>query len=151
MGGGSSPPRLDNLSWNPAPDALDAPNYRHEFRDHGAPAAHEAGRRLVCRALQLVLDEPTGNNSERVLGARLGVSPRHLRRLFRRHLGVTPHQFVRSAQARIGGRMLRETDMSVTEIALLAGFGSVRQFNRTFLQLLHYSPTDFREHWRLGD
>jgi AraC-like DNA-binding protein len=47
--------------------------------------------------------------------------------------------------------MLRETDMSVTEIALWAGFGSVRQFNRTFLHVLHYSPTDFREQRRLGD
>ena len=52
---------------------------------------------LVCRAVRLVMDGALDNASEADLGARLGVSARHLRRLFREQLGVTPDGLARSA------------------------------------------------------
>ena len=53
---------------------------------------------FVCRAVRLVMDGALDNASESDLGARLGVSARHLRRLFKENLGVTPDGLARSAR-----------------------------------------------------
>jgi AraC family transcriptional regulator, regulatory protein of adaptative response / DNA-3-methyladenine glycosylase II len=51
---------------------------------------------LICRAIQLIIDGVLDTGTEAALGARLAVSPRHLRRIFNDHLGVTPDQLARS-------------------------------------------------------
>ena len=79
---------------------------------------------LVCRAVRLVLDGALDNASEADLGARLGVSARHLRRLFKEQLGVTPDGLARSARVHFARRLLDDTDLTVTQIALR---GRVRQ------------------------
>ena len=60
---------------------------------------------LVCRAVQLVVDGMLDDNTEHALGERLGISARHLRRLFEQHLGVTPDQLARSRRASPGPPM----------------------------------------------
>src|SRR3954451_10737211 len=51
---------------------------------------------LVCRAVRLILDGVLDDGTEADLGRRLGLSSRHLRRLFHEHLGMTPDQLARS-------------------------------------------------------
>ncbi len=65
------------------------------------------------------------------LGARLFVSARHLRRLFLQHLGVTPDQLARPSRTYFARRLLDDTDLTIEEITFAAGFGSVRQLNRS--------------------
>src|SRR4029077_6619146 len=79
-----------------------------------------------------------GNEEE--LGHRLGISARHLRRLFIDHLGVTPDGLARSARAHFARRLLDDTDLTVTEVAFSAGFGSLRQFNRACQDVFRASP-----------
>jgi AraC family transcriptional regulator of adaptative response / DNA-3-methyladenine glycosylase II len=86
-----------------------------------------------------------------VLGARLGVSARHLRRLFATHLGVTPDGLARSARAHFARRLLDDTDLPIGEVALAAGFGSVRQFHRACLDVFRDSPTALRARRRASD
>ena len=109
------------------------------------------GPELVCRAVRLVLDGALDGATEAELGARLGVSSRHLRRLFNSHLGVTPDGLARSARAHFARRLLDDTDLSMMEVALAAGFGSVRQFNRVCLEIFRASPRGLRAKRRKAD
>ena len=106
---------------------------------------------LVCRAVRLVLDGALDNASEADLGARLGVSARHLRRLFKEQLGVTPDGLARSARVHFARRLLDDTDLTVTQIALAAGFGSLRQFNRASQEVFRESPRELRARRRKAD
>lgn len=109
------------------------------------------GPEIVCRAVRMILDGYLDTQGELALGRRLGVSARHLRRLFHTHLGVTPTRLARSARAHFARRLLDDTDLSATEIAFAAGFQSVRQFNRTMREIFRESPTELRARRRLSD
>jgi AraC family transcriptional regulator of adaptative response / DNA-3-methyladenine glycosylase II len=101
--------------------------------------------------VQLILDGALDRGSEADLGRRLGVSARHLRRLFGTHLGVTPDGLARSARAHFARRLLDDTELSVTEVAFAAGFGSLRQFNRACHDVFRASPRDLRARSRRRD
>ncbi len=106
---------------------------------------------LVCQAVQLVVDGLLDEHTEVALGARLGVSPRHLRRLFEQHLGVTPDKLARSRRAHFARRLLDDTDLSFADIAFASGFGSIRQFNRVCQDVFRASPRELRARRRSSD
>ncbi|HEX2849110.1 MAG TPA: AlkA N-terminal domain-containing protein [Acidimicrobiales bacterium] len=110
-----------------------------------------SGPELVCRAVQMVVDGALDDATEDALAARLGTSGRHLRRLFTTHVGVTPDQLARSRRAHFARRLLDDTDLSVTEVAYASGFGSVRQMNRTLLDVFRAAPTELRARRRASD
>jgi AraC family transcriptional regulator of adaptative response / DNA-3-methyladenine glycosylase II len=89
--------------------------------------------------------------NEAALGARLGVSARHLRRMFNDHLGVTPDRFARSRRAHFARRLLDDSDLSIAEVAFASGFGSLRQFNRAMREVFRSAPRELRERRRRGD
>jgi AraC family transcriptional regulator of adaptative response / DNA-3-methyladenine glycosylase II len=89
--------------------------------------------------------------TEAELAEKLGVSARHLRRLFQTHLGVTPTELARSSRAHFARRLLDDTDLSVTEIAFASGFGSVRQLNRTCREIFRAAPSELRARRRRSD
>jgi AraC family transcriptional regulator of adaptative response / DNA-3-methyladenine glycosylase II len=99
----------------------------------------------------LVLGGALDKAGEAELGDRLGISPRHLRRLFATHLGVTPDGLARSARAHFARRLLDDTDLTITEIAFASGFGSLRQFNRVCLEVFRDSPRALRSRRRAAD
>ena len=101
--------------------------------------------------MRLILDGALDSATEEQLGVRLGVSARHLRRLFTSHLGVTPVGLARSARVHFARRLLDDTDLSMVEIALTTGFGSVRQFNRACLEVFRASPRELRAKRRRSD
>ncbi len=76
------------------------------------PAVDWAGPELVCRAVQLILAGALDGESEAVLGVRLGVSSRHLRRLFAIHVGASPDQVARSRRAHFARRLMDDTDLT---------------------------------------
>jgi AraC family transcriptional regulator of adaptative response / DNA-3-methyladenine glycosylase II len=110
-----------------------------------------AGSELVCRAVQLVVDGALDGGTEEQLGVRLGVSARHLRRLFDEHVGLTPDQLARSRRTHFARRLLDDTDLSVADIAFAAGFGSVRQLNRASREVFRSSPSELRARRRRSD
>jgi AraC family transcriptional regulator len=72
------------------------------------------------------------------------LSPFHFLRLFSSVLGVTPHQYLVRARLRRAARLLIETQQSVTNIALEAGFADLSNFVRTFHRAAGASPGHFR-------
>lgn len=78
------------------------------------------------------------------IARRTGVGERHLRRVFQAHFGVTPIAYAQTHRLLLAKRLLTETDLAVAEIALLAGFGSLRRFNALFRSRYRLTPSDLR-------
>ena len=147
-------PRSDNVRRFPLAAAAEAAGYRAclQCRPYRWPECVTwSGPELVCRAVRMILDGALDNATEEELGRRLGVSPRHLRRLFTTELGVTPDGLARSARAHFARRLLDDTDLSMLEIALATGFGSVRQFNRACQEIFRDAPLRLRARRRKAD
>jgi AraC family transcriptional regulator of adaptative response / DNA-3-methyladenine glycosylase II len=152
--GCSARPRAENVRTYTLAAAAEAAGYRAclRCRPYRWPQSIGwTGPELVCRAVQLILDGALDHRTEAELGRRLGVSARHLRRLFAAELGVTPDGLARSARAHFARRLLDDTDLTVTEIAFAAGFGSLRQFNRVFQEVFRASPRALRARRRASD
>ncbi|MDZ4826380.1 MAG: AlkA N-terminal domain-containing protein, partial [Actinomycetota bacterium] len=99
---------------------------------------------LVCRALRLIADGGLDGATEDELAARLGVSARHLRRLFDTHVGATPGEVARSRRTHFARRLLDDTDLTLAAVARAAGFSSVRHMNRLVQQVFKATPTELR-------
>lgn len=99
---------------------------------------------LVCLGVRLIVGGMLDDGTEPELAARLEVSARHLRRLFLTHLGATPDQVARFNRAHFARRLLDYTDLSVREVAVAAGYGSLRQLNRSFRQVFRATPSELR-------
>src|SRR5215831_129640 len=100
----------------------------------------------VSRALALINEGALDGDSASVeaLADRLGIGGRHLRRLFAQHLGASPIAVAQTRRVPFAKQLIHETRMSMTEVALAAGFGSVRRFNETFRQLYGRGPSTLR-------
>ena len=80
----------------------------------------------------------------RRVAARLGVSDRHLRRVFEAALGVSPLQYLQTRRLLAAKQLLTDTALPVTDVALASGFGSVRRFNAAFTQHYGLQPSALR-------
>jgi AraC family transcriptional regulator of adaptative response / DNA-3-methyladenine glycosylase II len=102
----------------------------------------------VSRALRLIeagaLDANQDGGDVETLAARVGVGGRQLRRLFLQHLGATPVGVAQTRRVLLAKQLIHETDLPMAEVALAAGFGSVRRFNETFQQLYDRPPAALR-------
>lgn len=101
----------------------------------------------VSRALALIEQGALDNADVDTLAGRLGVGERQLRRLFRQHLGASPVAVAQTRRVLLAKQLIQETRMPMAEVAMAAGFGSVRRFNETFQQLFRRPPQALR---RLG-
>ena len=73
------------------------------------------------------------------------ISPQHLIRLFKKHLGVTPLQYITNYKMSQTIELLRHSELSVQEIAASLGYDNTNYFTRLFAREEGYSPTEFRE------
>jgi AraC-like DNA-binding protein len=73
------------------------------------------------------------------------VSEAHFIRTFRATFGETPHRYLQRRRVERAMFMLRETEKSVTNICLDAGFTSLGTFSRTFRDIIGMSPTEYRD------
>lgn len=101
-------------------------------------------RSTVARAVRLINDGALDEGSVVDLAMRLGISSRHLARLFERHVGATPQQLAKTLRVQRAKRLLDAGDGSMTAIAYQAGFGSLRRFNAAFAELYGRSPSSLR-------
>ncbi|WP_328992463.1 helix-turn-helix domain-containing protein [Kribbella sp. NBC_01245] len=152
--GCSATPLAENVQTFELAAAAEAAGYRaclrcRPYRVVGSVA--DEAPELVCRAVQLILAGTLDAGTETALGARLGVSVRHLRRLFHDHLGVTPDQFARSRRAHFARRLLDDTDLTIADVAFASGFGSLRQFNRAMQEVFRSRPRELRDRRRRND
>jgi len=98
----------------------------------------------VSRALSLIEQGALDEGDVDALAGRLGVGERQLRRLFRQHLGAAPVSVAQTRRVLLAKALIQETDLSMAQIALASGFGSVRRFNETFQALYGRAPSELR-------
>ncbi len=98
----------------------------------------------VSRALALIEAGALDDADVETLAGRVGVGGRQLRRLFLQHLGATPVGVAQTRRVLLAKQLIHETDLPMGEVALAAGFGSVRRFNETFQQLYDRPPAALR-------
>ena len=147
-------PRRENCRFFPHAAQAEKEGFRpcQRCRPELAPDAQiwsmqDAGSILARQAARM-LDEPEAwhdrTPSVEQLSARLGVSERHLRRIFEAQFGVSPLQYLQTRRLLTAKQLLADTALPVTQVALASGFGSLRRFNATFLQHYGLSPSKLR-------
>lgn len=107
---------------------------------------------ILAQQAAKLLDEPAlwsgdddgGTPSMADVAARLGVSERHLRRIFETHWGVSPLQYLQTRRLLMAKRLLTDTQLPVAQIAGLSGFASVRRFNASFVEHYRLQPRQLR-------
>ena len=105
-------------------------------------------RTSIAQALRLVSSGYLDGHSVDELSGRLGMGPRHLRRLFHRHLGTTPVHVAQVRRLHFARALLADTVMPVAEVAFASGFGSLRQFNDLFRRMYGLAPNALRRSLR---
>src|ERR1700722_4763273 len=100
----------------------------------------------VSRALALIAEGALDGDGASVekLAERLGIGERQLRRLFLQHLGAAPIAVAQTRRVLFAKQLIHETRMPMTDVALAAGFGSLRRFNEIFRELYHRPPSALR-------
>ncbi len=78
------------------------------------------------------------------LSEQVGLSSRQLRRVLHQHFGVTPISLAQTQRLLFAKKLLQETNLSMAEIAFVAGFGSVRRFNALFVGRYRLVPSALR-------
>ena len=140
--------RQDNIFFVPSAATAERLGYRPCLRCRpetapGSPAWRGTAT-TVARAMRLIGEGFLDRHSMERLAEKLGVGTRHLLRLFRAHVGASPNEVAGTRRVQAAKKLISDTDMPLGEIALEAGFGSVRRFNDAFRKTYKRPPTSFR-------
>jgi AraC family transcriptional regulator of adaptative response / DNA-3-methyladenine glycosylase II len=98
----------------------------------------------VSRALRLIGESGLEEGGVEALADHLGVGSRHLRRLFLKHLGATPTAVAQTRRLHFAKKLIDETRLPMTQVAMASGFGCVRRFNAAIRTIYHRTPTQIR-------
>jgi AraC family transcriptional regulator of adaptative response / DNA-3-methyladenine glycosylase II len=99
---------------------------------------------LVGRAMRLIADGVVDREGVSGLAERLHYSERHLNRLLTNELGAGPIALARAQRAQTARVLIETSDLSMSDVAFAAGFGSIRQFNDTVRAVYAVTPTELR-------
>ena len=103
----------------------------------------------IRRAQELIQAAPADDHSVETLARRVGLSARHLSRLFPAETGETPGRYVEQVRVDAARKHLESTSDGLAAIATAAGFGSAETLRRAFHRRLGISPDDYRRRFHL--
>ncbi len=143
------PPKRDSIEYYGNAAAAEAAGFRPCLRcrpelSPGA-GAWRRGDEVVARALKLIDEGALAEHPLSVLAQRVNLGERQLRRLFVDRLGAPPIGVHGTRRLLFAKQLLTETTLPITEVALAAGFGSLRRFNTTFRDAYRMAPRDLRK------
>ena len=141
-------PRRENCRFFASAAAAEVEGFRPcmRCRPELAPgmASVDATKRLAQGAVDLIENGVLEDGGLEHLAARVGVTSRHLRRVFLAEFGVAPIEYAQTHRLLLAKRLLTDTPLPVTEIALASGFQSVRRFNALFRSRYRMAPGRLR-------
>ena len=123
------------------------PGGQRQYAEDPAATGHCAEPRLGRLAARIGA-APAGDWRIEAMAEAGGISPRSLTRLFRRHLGTSPAEFVERVRLDVSRRLLLEGAAPVEAVARQSGFGSLRRMDRAYARLLGTSPREYRARFR---
>jgi AraC family transcriptional regulator of adaptative response / DNA-3-methyladenine glycosylase II len=121
---------------------------RPELAPHSVVWSIQDASYILAHQAARLLDEPEAwgeaTPSVDLLAAKLGVSDRHVRRIFEAQFGVSPMQYLQTRRLLTAKQLLADTALPITQIALISGYASVRRFNAAFAEHYGLNPTQLR-------
>src|SRR5471030_813864 len=141
------PPKFENCRFFASAAAAQEAGFRPclRCRPESAPelAFWRGSSNTVSRAMKLIAEGALDESEAGVeaFAEKLGVGGRQLRRLFNQHLGASPIAVAQTRRVLFAKQLIHDTQLPMTEVALSAGFGSVRRFNETFAKLFGRPPS----------
>jgi AraC family transcriptional regulator of adaptative response / DNA-3-methyladenine glycosylase II len=142
-------PKRENCHFFPNAAAAEKAGFRPclRCRPELAPGNGllDVSGRLAQAAAALIEEGFLDGASLAELAARVGVTDRHLRRIFDAEYGVSLIEFAQTQRLLLAKRLLTDTSLPISTVALTAGFGSVRRFNDLFLKQYSLNPRRFRK------
>ncbi|BDT71503.1 putative bifunctional transcriptional activator/DNA repair enzyme AlkA [Comamonadaceae bacterium OS-4] len=110
-------------------------------------STQDASAMLALQAADLMEHPAQADDAPSIatIAARLGISDRHLRRIFEAHWGITPLRYLQTRRLLTAKQLLTDTRLPVADVAALSGFASVRRFNAVFVQHYRLQPTALRK------
>jgi AraC family transcriptional regulator of adaptative response / DNA-3-methyladenine glycosylase II len=142
------PPKVENCTFVPTAAAAQEAGYRPclRCRPESSPDldAWRGTEATVSRALKLIETGALDNGNVASLAERLEIGERQLRRLFSQHLGAAPVTVAQTRRVLLAKQLIHQTNLSMLEVALASGFGSVRRFNETFQKMYKRPPSELR-------
>ncbi|MDL5034540.1 Ada metal-binding domain-containing protein [Pelomonas sp. APW6] len=144
-------PRRENCRFFASAAQAESAGYRPclRCRPETAPGAQlrwsvtDASRTLARQAAALMAEDP--RQSVTALAARLGISSRHLQRIFEAEHGVPPLAYLHTRRLLLAKQLLMDSPLGMAEVAAAAGFGSQRRFNALFQQHYRLQPGSLRK------
>src|ERR1700761_4755805 len=141
-------PSRDHVRFYPSAAACQQAGFRacKRCRPDATPGSPEWSVRgdVVGRAMRLIADGVVDRDGGRGLAARLGYSVRQLERLVADELGARPLALARARRAQTARTLIERSSLLMAEVAMAAGFTSIRQFNETVRSVFALTPTELR-------
>jgi AraC family transcriptional regulator of adaptative response / DNA-3-methyladenine glycosylase II len=146
-------PKRENCSFYASAAQAEAAAYRPclKCRPELAPRAGQpawsvmdASHTLARQAAEWLdrSDDPEASIEQ--LATQLGITGRHLRRIFAAEHGVTPLQYLQTRRLLLAKQLLSDSKLPVSELAHAAGFASLRRFNAAFIEHYRMQPSALR-------
>ncbi|WP_306715957.1 DNA-3-methyladenine glycosylase 2 family protein [Burkholderia dolosa] len=143
------PPKAGHCRYFPTAAAAEKAGFRPcmRCRPELAPGHGllDLSGNLADAAAMLIEDGYLNAHSVDALARRVGVTERHLRRIFTAQFGVSPVEFAQTQRLLMAKRLLTDTALPLAVVASTAGFGSVRRFNDLFRQRYGLNPLRVRK------
>ncbi|MGE5170938.1 MAG: DNA-3-methyladenine glycosylase 2 [Rudaea sp.] len=141
-------PRRENCRFFASAAAAEVEGYRPclRCRPELAPglASIDASSRLARAAAEMIEHGALETDGLEALAARVGVTSRHLRRIFAEEFGVSPIEYAQTQRLLLAKRLLTDTALPVTDVALASGFRSLRRFNALVRTRYRMAPSRLR-------
>ncbi|MEO9136999.1 MAG: DNA-3-methyladenine glycosylase 2 [Casimicrobiaceae bacterium] len=141
-------PRRENCRFFRSAAAAEVDGFRPclRCRPELAPglASVDASARLAQAGVQLIEDGVLEDGGIEALASRIGVTSRHLRRVFDAEFGVSPIEYAQTQRLLLAKRLLTDTSLPVVDVALASGFGSLRRFNALIRMRYRMAPSRLR-------
>ncbi|MGI6664708.1 MAG: DNA-3-methyladenine glycosylase 2 family protein [Christensenellaceae bacterium] len=148
-------PKFENCTFYDSAAKAEQAGYRPCLlcRPELAPgkARIDSKHALAQRAARMIEENLGSGQQISHLAEALGCTDRHLRRVFLAEYQVSPVQYLQTCRLLLAKNLLTDTSLSVLEVAMAAGFGSLRRFNDLFKKHYHLSPTALRKKIPMGE
>src|SRR6476660_8499919 len=142
-------PRRENCRFFASAAAAEVEGYRPcmRCRPELAPgnASVDSGARLAQGAIDLIENGVLEAGGIEHLSERVGVTSRHLRRIFDAEFGVSPIEYAQTQRLLLAKRLLTDTALPILDVALASGFGSLRRFNALIRSRYRMPPSRLRK------
>jgi AraC family transcriptional regulator, regulatory protein of adaptative response / DNA-3-methyladenine glycosylase II len=141
-------PKREHVRFYPSAAACQAAGFRacKRCRPDASPGSPEWNTRgdVVARAMRLIADGVIDRGGVPALASALGYSARQLQRVLLAEVGAGPLALARAGRAQTARILIETSSLSMAEVALAAGFSSIRQFNDTVRAVFALTPTELR-------